>query len=135
MDMKTPTLGSLIDKLVTVRDKRRALAEQDKELAKEVEELQATILARLEAEGTDKASSKKATVSRTTVTVANVTDWDAFWGFIHKNKFNHMLQRRVSDPAYRELVELAQSDKKLAKQLQTAGVEPFVKVNLNLRSL
>lgn len=135
MDMKTPTLGSLIDKLVTVRDKRRALAEQDKELVKEVEELQATILARLEAEGTDKASSKKATVSRTTVTVANVTDWDAFWSFIHKNKFNHMLQRRVSDPAYRELVEMAQSDKKLAKQLQAAGVEPFVKVNLNLRSL
>ena len=33
--MKTPTIGSLIDKLVAVRDKRRALAEQDKELAKD----------------------------------------------------------------------------------------------------
>ena len=135
MDMKVQTLGSLIDKLYAVREKRRELAEKDKLLAAEVDELQAAILARLEAEGTDKASSKKATVSRSTVTVANVTDWDKFWAFIHKNKFNHMLQRRVSDPAYRELVELAQSDKKLAKQLEGAGVESFIKVNLNLRSL
>ena len=134
MDMKIQTLGSLIDKLYAVREKRRELAEKDKLLAAEVDELQATILARLEAEGTEKASSKKATVSRSTVTVANVTDWDKFWAFIHKNKFNHMLQRRVSDPAYRELVELAQSDKKLAKQLKEAGVESFIKVNLNLRS-
>lgn len=135
MDMKAPTLGSLIDKLVAVREKKRKLAEEEKVLNKELEELQATVLARMSAEGTDKASSKKATVSISTVTVANVTDWDKFWNFIHKNKFNHLLQRRVSDPAYRELMELSQSDKKLAKQLAEAGVESFVKTNLNLRAI
>lgn len=135
MDMKVPTLGSLIDKLATVRDKRRKLLEEEKILVKETEQLQAEIVARLKAEGMDKASSKKATASISYVVTADVTDWDKFWAFIHKNKFDHLLQRRVSDPAYRELLELAQSDKKLAKQLDAAGVQSFVKTNLNLRAI
>ena len=135
MQMKTPTIGSLIDKLVAVRDKRRALAEQDKELAKEVEQLTASILAQLEAQGMDKASSKKATASISHVTVANVTDWEKFHTFVKKTGFFHLLQRRVSDPSYREVVELAQSDKKMAKALADAGVESFVKTNLNLRAI
>lgn len=135
MDMKVPTLGSLIDKLATVRDKRRKLLEEEKILIQEIEQLQAEIVTRLKAEGMDKASSKKATASISYVTTADVTDWDKFWAFIHKNKFDHLLQRRVSDPAYRELLELAQSDKKLAKQLDAAGVQPFVKTNLNLRAI
>lgn len=135
MDMKVKTIGALIDQLHAVREKRRALAEQDKLLSKEVEELTQGIIHRLNAEGTDKASSKKATASISYVEVADVRDWDKLWAFIHKNKFNHLLQRRVSDPAWRELVQLSQSDKKLAKQLADAGVETFVKVNLNLRSI
>lgn len=135
MNMKTPTIGSLIDKLVAVRDKRRALAEHDKELAKEVEQLTGSILAQLEAQGTTKASSKKATASISHVTVANVTDWEKFHAFVKKTGFFHLLQRRVSDPSYREVVELAQSDKKMAKALADAGVESFVKTNLNLRAI
>lgn len=135
MDMKTPTIGSLIDKLHTVREKRRKLAEQDKPLAKEEEELKELVLTTLAANDTDKASSKKATASISYVTVANVKDWDAFHAFVKKTGYFHLLQRRVSDPSYREVVELAQTDKKLAKQLAEAGVESFVKKNLNLRSI
>lgn len=135
MDMKVTTLGNLIDKLATVRDKRRKLAEQDKELSAEQEELTQAVLTRLEAEGIDKASGKKATASISRVQVANVNDWEKFHPFIKKTGYFHLLQRRVSDPAYRELLELSASDKKLAKQLADAGVEPFTKVNLNLRVL
>jgi hypothetical protein len=135
MDMKTPTIGSLIDKLFGVREKRRALAKEDEALAKEVEQLTADILAQLDAQGMDKASSKKATASISHVTVANVTDWDKFHAFVKKTGFFHLLQRRVSDPSYREVVEIASTDKKMAKALAEAGVEPFVKTNLNLRAL
>lgn len=134
MDMKVSNLGSLIDRLCKIRDAKRELSEKEKKLSAEYAEVEAAILARLESEGTDKASSSTATVSVSHVSVANVKDWEKFWGFIFKNKYSHLLQRRVSDPAYRELVELAQSDKKLAKQLAAAGVETFVKTNLNLRA-
>ena len=81
---------------------------------------------RLEAEGLDKASGSKATVSISANTVANVEDWDSFWSYIIKNKYTHLLQRRVSDPAYRELLEQGK---------RVPGVQPFVKRTLNVRSI
>lgn len=130
MDAKTPTLGSLIDKLNDIRDKKRKAQEVVDELGEQYKELEASILQRLEAEGMDKGTGKKATVSRGEAVVANVVDWDAFYTFIYKNKFGHLLQRRVSEPAFRELLEM-KGEKAMAK----AGVTPFVKVSLNLRSI
>lgn len=130
MDAPQLPLGKLIDKLNDVREKRRKLAEQDKALAAEYAELEETVKQRLAAEGMDKATGKKATVSTSSVTVANVKDWDAFHAFIKKSGHFHLLQRRVSDPAFRELLE-----QKGEKALQKVGVEPFTKVNLNLRAL
>ena len=81
---------------------------------------------RMEKEGLDKMSGTKASLSISATVTANVEDWDAFYAYILKNKYTHLLQRRVSDPAYRELVE---SGKKVA------GVTPFVKKRLNVRSI
>ena len=137
MDMKALNIGQLIDKLHAVREKRAELAAKDKPLEVEEKELRDMILAELAAQGTDEARSKKLKVSVTYNTVANVKDWDAFWDFIlkGKGKYNHLLQRRVSDPAYRELVGMAENDKRLAKALGEAGVESFVTAKLNLRSI
>lgn len=130
MDMPKTPLGTLIDKLEAVREKRRKLAEQDAKLKAEYDELDEEIKMRLAAEGMDKATGKKATVSISDVVVANVKDWDAFHAFIKKTGYFHLLQRRVSDPAFRELLE-QKGEKAMAK----FGVEPFVKKNLNLRSV
>ena len=137
MDMKVLNLGQLIDKLHGVREKRAELAAKDKPLEAEEKELRDTILAELSAQGTEEGRSKKLKVSVTYNTVANVKDWDSLWDFIlkGKGKYNHLLQRRVSDPAYRELVGLAQNDKRLAKALGEAGVESFVTAKLNIRTL
>ena len=127
MDMKAPTVGSLIDKMEALREKRRVIAEQDKTLAAQYAELEVTLMARLDADGTQKASSKKATVSISEVVVANV-DWDLAWPLIAKNP--QLIQRRASDPAFRELFE-QQGEKFMAKY----GMTPFVKRKLNLRSI
>ena len=127
MDMKAPTIGSLIDKMDAVREKKRVLAEQDKALSAQYAELEATLLQRLDADGTQKASSKKATVSISEVVVANV-DWDLAWPLIAKNP--QLVQRRASDPAFRELFE-----QKGEKYMAKFGMTPFVKRKLNLRSI
>jgi len=127
MNMKAPTIGSLIDKLEAVREKKRVLAEQDKVLSAQYAELEATLLQRLDADGTQKASSKKATVSISEVVVANV-DWDLAWPLIAKNP--QLVQRRASDPAFRELFE-QKGEKYMAKY----GMTPFIKRKLNLRSI
>lgn len=127
--MTKPTpLGTLIDQLALIRDKRRELAEKDKLLAAQYAEVEAEILAIMEEQGTDKVAGKKATASISKVVVANVTDWDALYAFIYKNKMGHLLQRRVSDPAFRELLEI-----KGQKTMEKVGVVPFTKTNLNLR--
>jgi hypothetical protein len=119
-------LGKLIDHLWEVREKKRALETEVKDLEAKIGEAEAKLMEALQAAGMEKASSSRASVSVTTTTVAHVTDWDEFGKYVIKNKFLHLLQRRVSDPAYRELLEAGK---------KVPGTEPFSKKRLNLRTV
>lgn len=123
---KPASLGAVIDQIWAAREEKRRLEAEVGEIEAKISELEQQLIERLDAEGLDKATGSKATVSVSTNTVANVTDWDAFWQFILKNKYTHLLQRRVSDPAYRELLEQGK---------KVPGVEPFLKRRLNVRSI
>lgn len=125
---KTPTTllkGTTVDKLVSLRNKKRDLEVSVKSLEGQIEELQSQLLEEMEAAGVDKFSGKLGTVSISTNVVANVEDWDALYPYIAKNKLWHLLQRRVSDPAYRELLDAGK---------KVPGVQPFSKKRLNLRA-
>lgn len=125
---KAPTTllkGTTVDKLVSLRNKKRDLEASVKSLEGQIEELQSQLLEEMESAGVDKFSGKLGTVSISTNVVANVEDWDALYPYIAKNKLWHLLQRRVSDPAYRELLD---AGKKIP------GVQPFSKKRLNLRA-
>ena len=124
------TLGQQIDKLVAIREEQRALAEKEKALNQQYSELETTILTRLQDEGMNKATGKKATASVRCNVVANVKDWDSFHAFIKKTGFFHLLHRRVSDAAFRELLE-----QKGEKAMEKVGVIPFSKVTLSLTAL
>lgn len=123
---KPASLGAVIDQIWAAREEKRRLEAEVGEIEAKISELEQQLIERLDAEGLDRATGSKATVSVSTNTVANVTDWDAFWQFILKNKYTHLLQRRVSDPAYRELLEQGK---------KVPGVEPFLKRRLNVRSI
>ena len=125
---KTPTTllkGTTVDKLVSLRNKKRDLEASVKSLEGQIEELQSQLLEEMETAGVDKFSGKLGTVSISTNVVANVEDWDALYPYIAKNKLWHLLQRRVSDPAYRELLDAGK---------KVPGVQPFSKKRLNLRA-
>lgn len=118
-------IGPTIDKLNDLREAKRALEAKIKVIEEEYGVLEEQLLAKFEAEGTDKGSGKNATASVTRSIVGAVSDWDAFNAYVHKNKFYHLYQRRLSDPAIRELFE---QGKKIP------GCAPFEKKRLNLRS-
>lgn len=125
---KAPTTllkGTTVDKLVGLRNKKRDLEASVKSLEGQIEELQSQLLEEMESAGVDKFSGKLGTVSISTNVVANVEDWDLLYPYIAKNKAWHLLQRRVSDPAYRELLEAGK---------KVPGVQPFSKKRLNLRA-
>lgn len=121
-----PSLGAQIDKMWDIREKKRALEASIKDLDGQLATIEAELMEDMEANGVDKMTGKHAGVSITSNTVAHVTDWDEMWKFILKTKNTQLLQRRVSDPAYRELLEMGK---------KVPGAEAFTKKRLNLRSL
>lgn len=123
---KPASTGSLIDRLWATREEKRRIEAELKEVDESIKAQEETLMLSLDSEGLEKATGKKASVSVSSSVSADVQDWDEFWKYILKNKFTHLLQRRVSDPAYRELLEAGK---------KVPGVQPFPKRRLNLRSL
>jgi hypothetical protein len=120
------TLGAATDKMWALREEKRLLAVEEKRISTELAALETTIFGLMDAQDTRKAEGKKAGISIGEATVGNVEDWDALWPYIVKNKYFHLVQKRVSDPGLRELWE---------KGKVVPGVQPFTKRTLSVRSL
>lgn len=120
------TMGSTIDSLWAKREEKRKTEAKVKVIEAEIAAIEEVLMDRMDKEETSKSQGTKASVSITSAVVANVEDWEAFWPYVAKNKFFHLVQKRVSDPAVRELWD---SGKKVP------GVQPFTKRKLNIRSL
>ena len=125
-DRLTGTLGSAIDKAYELREKKREAEKVVKLIEAEIEANNEILFERLDAQELKKGEGKLASVSVSNTVVANVEDWPAFWAWIAKNKHFHMVQKRASDPAVREIWESGKT---------VPGVTPFTKRTLNLRSL
>ena len=126
--LKGGTIGSVIDDMWALREKKRKADLVVKGIEEEIAAQEVIVFERLEKEGLKKADGTKASVSFGEATVASVTDWDALWTYAAKNKYFHLFQKRVSDPAWRELMEKN-------KGKGVPGTEAFTKRKLNLRSL
>lgn len=103
--MKANTIGALLDKMEQLRDERRQLAERDKDLKDRYDELEVQVMEMLDAQNMPRGSGRRATGSIREEVVANISDWEAFTKFISRTKNYQLFQRRVSNPAFRELFE------------------------------
>jgi hypothetical protein len=121
-----PSLGAMTDKMWALREQKRGLDAQVKAVEVSIKELEGTLFTLLDAQDTRKAEGKKASVSIGESVVGAVENWDATWAYIAKNKFFHLVQKRLSDPALRELWALGKV---------VPGVQPFTKRTLSVRSL
>ena len=119
------TLGGMIDRAFELREYRRKLAAEDKALGEDLKHVEQQIIDKLDAEGTDRGASKKASVSISETEEPDVVDWDAFCAFAKRTGNMHLFQRRVSAPAWREL--------RAKKKSEVPGLEVFKKRSLNLR--
>ena len=122
----TGTLGSTIDLAFALREKKREAQKVVDNIDVEITALNEVLFERLDKEETTKGEGKLASVSISSAIVANVTDWELLWPYIAKHKHFHLVQKRLSDPAVRELWEMKKT---------VPGVEPFTKRTLNLRTL
>lgn len=127
---KTPsvdsTIGGAIDSLWEKREEKRNMEARIKTIESEIVAIEESLIDRMDGEKTSKSQGSKASASITTAVAANVEDWPAFHAYVAKNKYFHLLHKRVSDPAMRELWD---AGKKIP------GAQPFSKRKLNIRSL
>lgn len=120
------SIGVKIDHLQKLREQKRALEEQIKEIAEEMENVEFELLKQMDAEGLGKASGHLATVSVSESVKPSVEDWEAFYAYIHRMKYYHLLERRPSVTGCRELLET---------KGKIPGIVPFTQRKLNLRTI
>lgn len=119
------TIGSKIDQLFSLREKKRALEKQVEALQKEISDQEVILIDQMDKEGVDRAAGKFASVSITESVKPSVTDWDIFYKYIKRSGFFHLLERRPSVTGCRELFET---------KGKIPGVVPFTKRSINLRT-
>lgn len=122
------SIGEEIDRLFDLREDVRKWQDKIDETKKVIAAREDALVERLDEEGMAKAVGRRASVSITETIVPQVENWDEFYAFIHRNKSYHLLERRASAGAYREL--LATRGRK-----GVPGVIPYTKRKLSLRTV
>lgn len=122
-------IGSIINKLHALREDRRNLAKEDKDLKGRYDEGKIELIEYLKSQGTKRASSDMATASITESEVGNIDDRERFWKWVMKTKRYEMLTWNVSQPALREYIEQTRGHK------PPPGVEMFTKEDISLTKL
>lgn len=119
----TKTIGGLADAMYELRENKRELEAEVKKVEESIALIEADLLELLDAQDTSRGDGKLASVSISEAVVPTVTDWDALWSYVLKTKNTHLLQNRISTPAWRELCELKD---------QPPGTDSFVKRGIRL---
>lgn len=120
------TIGDKIDALHDLREQKRKLEEQVKQVQHKMDSVELELLEQMDKQGVTKSTGGKATVSVTESVKPAVDDWEAFYKYIHRYKYYHLLERRPSVTGCRELLET---------KGKIPGVVPFTQRKLNMRSL
>ncbi len=125
--MSNDNLEAVINQMLDIRTQRAELSQADKKLKASYDELSTQALNLLEDMGVDSASLRNvANVSVSRKNIPCVKDWDAFYRFVRDNEFYHLLQKRVSIPAFEEVRE---------NMGDVPGTEIFEDVKINLKQL
>lgn len=118
------TLDDLAYARDDLRERKRALEAQIKELDDALAENEQAILAIAEEMGLNRFAVGKLSFSVSENVVGSVEDWDQVYGYIREHDAFYLLQRRLANAAFKELLDTGAS---------LPGVSPFVKRSLNMR--
>jgi hypothetical protein len=92
-------IGELIDDLQTKRLALQTHLANEKRLRDDYNAAERAVMAALNEAGLTSSRAKTASVSVTESQVANVENWDAFYGYLLENEALYLLQRRVASKA------------------------------------
>ena len=114
-------IGTQIDALFKLKAKHKKAQEAADAVKEQITAAEKDLMATMLDSGIEKSGAKGGTIVVSKSLVPSVTDWDAYYAFIHKTKFYHLLERRPSATGCRELFEMGK---------KVPGVEPVTKMSL-----
>lgn len=122
--LKMPTtIGATIDLLWSLRESRKAAEAAVTEIKEKEAAVEAHLMNNFDKSGLDGAKGKYGLATLKRSTVADVTDWPAFYSYIQRNKAWELLQKRPAITAIRERWDAHKT---------IPGVEPKEVVQLSL---
>lgn len=119
------SLGSKIDKVFKLREEIRSDEAKINAKKEKLEALKADLIQTMDDQGIESSRGTSATVSITESIQPAVKDWDKFYPWLYKNKAGYLMFKRLSAPAYRELLESRNGR-------AIPGVESFNQKKLNI---
>ena len=122
-----PSIGSLVDKAKKLANERAALSAKDKALKAEFDDLKVQIMNLMKDQDTRVGEGKLARASIVVSEEPQVADWQVFLTYARKTNNLHLVQQRISSPAWREIRAL--------KGKEIPGINCFIKHDLNLRAV
>ena len=127
MTVATPTksrLDTLADERDRLREAKRDLERQVASLDEQLKANEQDIIELADQTGLTRFAVGKLSFSISENTVGQVEDWDTVYAYIHDNRAFHLLQRRLSNAAYKELLDAGEAPK---------GINPVILRSLNMR--
>lgn len=125
-DQKAPS-AKISDLALQIKETRELLAAIDKQKAALIEkrealEEQASVIMRLQ--GVNAVRTEHGTLAIQNQTISTVDDWESFAEYIYDNNAFHLIERRPSQQACRELT---------SSGVKIPGLKPFVRTKLSFR--
>lgn len=117
------TVGELADLLWETREEKRAHAVIEKEINARIENLEHELLISMAELGIEGGKATHATFSVSKVFTPRVEDWDAFYAYVTKTGYFHLLHKRLSAAGCEEI---------FAKEHLLPGVIPDHKTTIRL---
>lgn len=119
-------LNEQIDAIYMLRERKKGLEAQLKEVKAEIEEASAELLTQLDDVGTTIGRGSLATASVTETIVPTIEDWGAVEEWVIENNGVYLLHRRVSAGPWKELMDAGE---------HVPGITTFTKRAISLRKL
>ena len=122
---RTKSIGAQIDDVFKLREKLAAEKKKYDLGKQKLENMKDQLIETLTKQGLESGRGASASVSIKTAIHAQPEDWDAFYPWMYKNKMGHLMFKRLSDTAYREILELRGGE-------EIPGVKSYTKETLSI---
>ena len=115
-----------IDEMYMLRERKKGLSNQIKEIDAELAECEAWLLSRYQEVGTTTSRGTLASATVAEAVVPNIVDWGAVSEWIMENDGVYLCHRRISAGPWKELMDAGTT---------IPGIEAYTKTTISLRKL